>query len=219
MSLEFIYGERGNTLLKHGNYKYTFGNNLKNGNTRWRCTTKTCRAMLLTDLNRHKLLETRGEHNHQTDVTKFKRQILINAAKKKALDNDFHYDEKKVNVSKKDLRRIKKRVSKAKRIVTEAAPPFATSGLLQLVIEIRDDICDIKDSEVKIENICVNKMSECDLTDMDVIGDCTVESNDRQTEVTEPQQRRYNESEVMEVGIEEIEEFQKKYMKNIVCID
>lgn len=215
MSFEFIYGVRGNKLLKHENYKYSFGNHLKNGNMRWRCTAKTCKAKLLTDINCEKLLETKGEHNHLTDVTKLNRQIMINAAKRKAMDRSIEYDEEKANLSEKDLLLVKRRVKRAKRNTNQPSP---TSGLLQLVIEIREDVCD---SEDKIENKeCDSKMSACDvMSDVDVTGDATADSSDRQTEVSEPQRSGFDTSEVMDVSIEEIEAFQKKYMNNTVCID
>lgn len=215
MSLEFIYGERGNRLLKHENYKYSFGTHLKNGNMRWRCTAKTCKAKLLTDINCEKLLETNGEHNHLTDVAKLNRQIIINAAKRKAMDRSIEYVEENANLFEKDWLLVKKKVKRTKRNTNQPSP---TSGLLQLVIEIREDVCD---SEDKIESKeCVSKMIACDVEpDVDVTGDATEDSSDRQTEVCEPQRRRFDTSEVMEVSIEEIEAFQKKYMNNTVCID
>jgi hypothetical protein len=66
----------GNKCLILEDFRYRFHKTLKNGNVSWRCSNKSCKATLKTDGENLMVVETNGEHCHESDKRKCERQQL-----------------------------------------------------------------------------------------------------------------------------------------------
>lgn len=72
-----ITSQKQKTLLVVNDFKYRFIKKTKDGLMNWRCTRKTCKASLLTELNNYIILSTKGNHEHPKE-SKIELQVFNN---------------------------------------------------------------------------------------------------------------------------------------------
>lgn len=78
-----MFSQRGHELLVYDDYKYR-KTKLTPNKQKWRCTVKTCKGFIFTDIGGVVLLSTSGGHNHPKCGT-LARERLLNNAKGKAI--------------------------------------------------------------------------------------------------------------------------------------
>ena len=87
MEFKITEANRGNKCLISEDFRYRFHKTLKNGNESWRCSNKSCKATLKTDGENLMVVETNGEHCHESDKRKCERQQLRVSLKRKAAED------------------------------------------------------------------------------------------------------------------------------------
>ncbi|KAE9522833.1 hypothetical protein AGLY_016795 [Aphis glycines] len=80
-----ITSQRKTTLLVVNDFKYRLIKKTKDSLMSWRCTRKTCKASLLTELN-YTILSTKGNHEHPKE-NKIELQVFREHCKQKALES------------------------------------------------------------------------------------------------------------------------------------
>jgi len=87
MEFKITETNRGNKCLLSEDFRYRFHKTLRNGNESWRCSNKSCKATLKTDGEHLMVVETNGEHCHESDKRKCERQQLRVSVKWKAAED------------------------------------------------------------------------------------------------------------------------------------
>lgn len=86
MEFTKVLSERGKELILFENYKFYQEKTIPRG-LRWRCTVRGCTSRVTTNTAQDKLLHVNMKHNHG-ELSRLKRQIISNKAKKRALEED-----------------------------------------------------------------------------------------------------------------------------------
>jgi hypothetical protein len=87
MEFKITETNRGNKCLISEDFRYRFHKTLKNGKVSWRCSNKSCKATLKTVGENLMVVETNGEHCHESDKRKCERQQLRVSVKLKAVED------------------------------------------------------------------------------------------------------------------------------------
>ena len=126
--------QRGNAQIICENYKFSFNYVLSSGETRWRCTLKSCKAFLLTvgEGKGRTLSSGNFQHNHVKNSDRvLQRQHLSALAKRKAVEEPYDRPSKILcsvlqsdseNIKLSDLKCIKENMYAARRKLLPALP-------------------------------------------------------------------------------------------------
>ena len=83
MSLLITETEKGAPCIIINNHKFRHKTVIKSGDIRWSCTSKSCKAMCLTDGEMSQLLGMTNEHNHPGMTTEAVEATVFKAACKR----------------------------------------------------------------------------------------------------------------------------------------
>jgi len=87
MKIRTAFSQKENEIIIYENYKFSkLKRELSPGETKWRCTVKSCKAFLKTMTENKNITEKNVNHNHQIDLQKL-RQVVSASAKRKATDD------------------------------------------------------------------------------------------------------------------------------------
>jgi hypothetical protein len=88
--IEFLQGQRGNDILKYGEFLYNKDYNL-NTSTRWRCINRSCKGAVF--LNQDNTIERTVEHNHPPNPEIIqKKKAMIQIKERATTTTESHFD-------------------------------------------------------------------------------------------------------------------------------
>ena len=132
-SVKEIVSQRGKVMLLVDNYKYSFKEELKSGEKKWRCKTAKCLANIYTVGPNNTISKSNLIHNHSAcDIRNIQRKVITSAAKRKAVEDigsqpskivrSLIAKEDSTSITTTDLSYIRKNIYNARRKLQPVLP-------------------------------------------------------------------------------------------------